>query len=396
MENSELERLLTDIESDRVERKASGKRIEEICEAICSFANDFPNHRVPGVLFIGAQNDGSCANLPITDPLLVMLADLRSNGNIYPFPSMVVQKRILNDCDMAVIIVHPSDLPPVKYKGLTCIRVGPRRATATADEEQRLIEKRRYNTSTPYDVHSIESSSIEDLDLELFKEQYLPSAIPSDVLEQNTRSDKQQLNSLRFLTPEGLATVSGILILGKHPREFIPGAYVQFLRIEGTTITDPIKDQKELHGPIAHLLRDLDQVLKINISVSSDVRVEDIETPRADYPIVALQQLIRNAVMHRTYESTNSPVRVFWFSDRIEIHSPGGPFGSVTKDNFAQPGNVDYRNPNIAEAMKNLGYVQRFGLGIPLAIDELKKNGNPRLDFIVEATNILAIVRKII
>ena len=395
MENSELERLLTDIESDRVERKASGKRIEEICEAICSFANDLPNHRVPGVLFIGAQNDGSCANLPITDPLLVMLADLRSNGNIYPFPSMVVQKRILNDCDMAVIIVHPSDLPPVKYKGITCIRVGPRRATATADEELRLIEKRRYNTSTPHDMHSIESSSIEDLDLELLKE-YLLSAIPSDVLEQNTRSDKQQLNSLRFLTPEGLSTVSGILILGKHPREFIPGAYVQFLRIEGTTITDPIKDQKELHGPIAHLLRDLDQVLKINISVSSDVRVEDIETPRADYPIVALQQLIRNAVMHRTYESTNSPVRVFWFSDRIEIHSPGGPFGSVTKYNFAQPGNVDYRNPNIAEAMKNLGYVQRFGLGIPLAIDELKKNGNPRPDFIVEATNILAIVRKII
>ena len=93
MENSELERLLTDIESDRVERKASGKRIEEICEAICSFANDLPNHRVPGVLFIGAQNDGSCANLPITDPLLVMLADLRSNANIHPFPSMVVQKK---------------------------------------------------------------------------------------------------------------------------------------------------------------------------------------------------------------------------------------------------------------------------------------------------------------
>lgn len=395
MENSELEELLTDIESDRVERKASAKRIEEICEAICSLANDLPNHRVPGVIFVGVRSDGSCANLPITESLLVKLADLRSNGNIHPFPYMLVQKRILNDCDMAVIIVHPSDLPPVKYNGLTCIRVGPRRATATADEEQRLIEKRRYNTSTPYDMHSAEGSSIEDLDLELLKE-YLLSAIPSDVLEQNTRSDKQQLNSLRFLTPEGLATVSGILILGKHPREFIPGAYVQFLRIEGTTITDPIKDQKELHGPIAHLLRDIDQVLKINISVSSDVRVEDIETPRADYPIVALQQLIRNAVMHRTYESTNSPVRVFWFSDRIEIHSPGGPFGSVTKDNFAQPGNVDYRNPNIAEAMKNLGYVQRFGLGIPLAIDELKKNGNPRLDFIVEATNILAIVRKII
>ena len=100
--------------------------------------------------------------------------------------------------------------------------------------------------------------------------------------------------------------------------------------------------------------------------------------------------------MHRTYESTYSPVRVFWFSDRIEIHSPGGPFGSVTRDNFAQPGIVDYRNPNIAEAMKNLGYVQRFGSGIPIAIDELHKNGSPPPDFIVENTHVLVTVKKII
>ncbi len=396
MEDSELEELLTDIESDRVERKSSAERIKEVCEAICSYANDFPNHRVPGVIFIGARNDGSCANLSITDPLLVKLADLRSNGNIHPFPSMVVQKRTLNDCDIAVIIVYPSDLPPVKYKGLTCIRVGPRRATATIEEEQRLVEKRRYGASIPYDMHPVDGSSIEDLDLELFEKEYLPSAIPSDIIEQNTRSIPEQLISLRFLTSEGLATVSGILVLGKHPREFMPGAYVQFLRIEGTVITDPIKDQKELHGPIAHLLRELEEVLKINVSVSSNVRAEDLEERRPDYPIVALQQLIRNAVMHRTYESTYSPVRVFWFSERIEIHSPGGPFGSVTRDNFAQPGIVDYRNPNIAEAMKNLGYVQRFGSGIPIAIDELHKNGSPPPDFIVENTHVLVTVKKII
>ncbi|MBW8042638.1 MAG: transcriptional regulator [Planctomycetes bacterium] len=396
MEDTELGKLLVDLESDRVERKASIAQIDRICEAICAFANDLPDHRKPGVIFVGATDDGSCADLPITDPLLVRLADLRSNGNIHPFPSMVVQKKTLNDCDIAVIIVYPSDLPPVRYKGLTCIRIGPRRAIATIEEEQRLIEKRRYGVSIPYDMHPVDGSSIEDLDLELFEKEYLPSAIPSDIIEQNTRSIPEQLISLRFLTSEGLATVSGILVLGKHPREFMPGAYVQFLRIEGTVITDPIKDQKELHGPIAHLLRELEEVLKINVSVSSNVRVGDLEERRPDYPIVALQQLIRNAVMHRTYESTYSPVRVFWFSDRIEIHSPGGPFGSVNRGNFAQPGIVDYRNPNIAEAMKNLGYVQRFGSGIPLAIGKLQNNGNPMPDFIVEDTNILVVVKKII
>lgn len=50
-----------------------------------------------------------------------------------------------------------------------------------------------------------------------------------------------------------------------------------------------------------------------------------------------------------------------------------GPFGQSTPSNFGQPGVTDYRNPNLAEVMKNLGYVQRFGLGIAIAKKNLKR-----------------------
>ena len=66
----------------------------------------------------------------------------------------------------------------------------------------------------------------------------------------------------------------------------------------------------------------------------------------------------------------------------------------MTRQNFAQPGITDYRNPHLAEAMKTLGYVQRFGIGIPLAQKELQKNGNPPLAFDVQDAHILAIVRR--
>ena len=125
-----------------------------------------------------------------------------------------------------------------------------------------------------------------------------------------------------------------------------------------------------------------------------DITSGDLERRTAPYPKVALQQLIRNAVMHRTYENTNTPVRVCWFNDRIEIVNPGGPYGSVTAANFGQPGITDYRNPNIAEAMKVLGFVQRFGVGIQTARAELAKNGNPPPVFQVEPTIILATVRR--
>ena len=113
-----------------------------------------------------------------------------------------------------------------------------------------------------------------------------------------------------------------------------------------------------------------------------------------DYPIVALRQLAQNAIMHRSYEATNAPTRIYWFSDRIEIHSPGGLYGQVTAENFGRPGVTDYRNPQVAEAMKSLGYVQRFGVGIQLARTELQKNGNPDPEFVFEPTAVLAIVRR--
>ena len=97
--------------------------------------------------------------------------------------------------------------------------------------------------------------------------------------------------------------------------------------------------------------------------------------------------------MHRVYEGTNAPIRITWFRNRIEINSPGGPYGNVTAANFGQPGITDYRNRHIAEAMSNLGYVQRFGVGIALARREMQKNGNPPIEFVVNADYVLAILK---
>jgi ATP-dependent DNA helicase RecG len=71
MDDNVLLHLLNDLESDRVERKASPSDSDRICEAICAFANDLPNHRQPGVIFIGVHDNGKCANLTINDDLLL-------------------------------------------------------------------------------------------------------------------------------------------------------------------------------------------------------------------------------------------------------------------------------------------------------------------------------------
>lgn len=395
MNARQLSTLMKDMESDRVERKESASDGDKIRQAICAFANDLPDHRKPGVIFVGVTDAGACANLRITDELLRTLADMRSDGNITPFPSMTVQKMKVRKCEMAVVTVLPADAPPVRYKGRVWIRVGPRRAIASAEEERRLTEKRRAR-DLPYDLRPAPSAAVGDLDLDIFRKTYLPASIPGEILEQNRRSVELQLASLRFLAPgkDRFPTNLGILSVGKDPRQFIPCAYIQFLRFEGKDLTAPVKDQKEIDGPLPELLRTLDETLQINISVATNLTGAAVEIRRPDYPIVALQQIARNAVLHRSYEGTNAPVRIHWFSDRVEIQNPGGPFGIVRPDNFGNPGVADYRNPHLAEAMKNLGYVQRFGIGIALARTELQKNGNPALEFVVEPTHVLAVLRR--
>lgn len=395
MTDEKLLALLANMESDRVERKEALGDRGAIRQAICAFANDMPNHASPGVIFVGIRDDGSCANLAITDELLRTLADMRSDGNILPIPTMAVQRRNLNGCDVAVVIVQPSDAPPVRYNGRIWIRVGPRRATASAEEERRLNEKRRAH-DLPYDLHPMRAASAADLDLELFRRSYLPATVAVEVLEENQRTIEQQLSSVRFVAAAEptIPTVVGILAIGKAPVDYVPGAYVQFLRISGTQLSDAITDQKGCHGPMSDLLRQMDELIKTNIRIATDVTSAATEIQRPDYPVSALQQLVRNAVMHRDYQTSNAPIRFTWFDDRVEIQNPGGPFGQVTRQNFGQAGITDYRNPNVAEVMRNLGFVQRFGVGIQIARKALEDNGNPPLAFDVQDNHVLAVVRR--
>ena len=142
----ELEAMMADLESDRVERKESlqGDSPARIREAVCAFANDLPDHRRPGVVFMGADDDGRPRGIEITDELLRQLADMKTDGNIVPPPTLTVGKHRLFGQDVAVVTVRPSDSPPARYRGRTWIRVGPRRAVASAQDERILSEKRRH------------------------------------------------------------------------------------------------------------------------------------------------------------------------------------------------------------------------------------------------------------
>jgi ATP-dependent DNA helicase RecG len=296
MTDDELLALFRLPESDRVERKENLADRDRVRQAICAHANDLPNHRATSVVFIGQRDDLSCAGLAVDDQLLLVLAGFRSDGRLLPFPTMHVRRAVIDGCEVAVVEVEPSDNPPVRLDGRTWIRVGPRRAIATAEEERRLVEKRRWG-SLPHDAHGVRGATIDDLDLRRFQLEYLPVAVSPEVLAENQRTQDHQLRALRLTHPDGTPTVTAVLVLGIEPRRWIPGAYVQFLRIDGANLTDPITDQRELAGTLANQLR------------------------------------------------------------------------------------------------QSLGFIERFGVGIPIARERLRANGNPPPEFTVEDAHVLVTVR---
>lgn len=241
----------------------------------------------------------------------------------------------------------------------------------------------------------VPTASIDDLDLRRFEEEYLPLAVDRAILAQNDRSIEQRLAAMKMIASDAnpTPTIAGLIVLGKNPRDFLPGAYVQFLRIAGSDLSDRVVDEALCDGPLMSLADRLDGKLDAHNRTSVDITSGPREIRTSTYPQAALQQLTLNAIMHRTYEGTNSPVHVYWFDDRIEINSPGGPYGAVSRANFGHPGLVDYRNPSLAESMRVLGLVQRYGAGLPIAKRHLRDNGQAEPEFQVDENWVHCTVR---
>lgn len=379
--------LLADRESDRIERTISTNNTAKFSEAICAFANDLPNHREPGYLFIGADDEtGMPSGLNVTDDLMKNLSALRSEGNILPIPAMTVERVVL-PCgnQVAVVIVTPSDLPPVRYKGRIYIRVGPRKGIAS-EQEERMLSERRIAGSRSFDATPLPEASLKDLSRPLFAG-YRESAIDPTIIEANHRSLEEQLASLRFFDlGTGRPTVAGMLLFGTNIRYFLPGAYVQFLRLPGTELAEDPIDQQQIDGDLLSIIKVIETKFRgtVDTRLHQDDGFKERETP--EYPERALRELILNAIMHRDYQS-HAPIKWYWFSDRMEIHSPGGLYGVVTPTTMET--SSDYRNPVIAEALHELGYVNRYGYGIQRAQKALTDNGNPRARFEITDRTVL-------
>ncbi len=387
--SNDLIKIINGGETDKVEFKESLANVDGIARAVCAQSNNLASGDGDGYILVGVADDKRLIGIAADDAEQQRLAQVRLDGRIVPTPNMTISIVELDGRKIAVLTVAPSSSPPVRLGGISYVRIGTATGKATPDEERQLTQQ-RVGIQLPFDARGVAGTTLEDLDIARFQLEYLPQAIAPEVLAENGRPVQQQLASLKLSDPAGVATPTGLLAIGRNPTNWLPSAYIQFRRVSGTNITDDTLDQTEYRGTIADVVRALEEKLSAHNVASLSIG-EGRHEIRSQFPMHALEQLLRNAIMHRDYEVI-TPIRVTWFVDKIQIDNPGGPFG-ISPANFGEPGYTAYRNPNIAELMKSIGLVERFGVGIAIARRELEAAGHPPLELKTEGNFTFCILR---
>ena len=137
-------------------------------------------------------------------------------------------------------------------------------------------------------------------------------------------------------------------------------------------------DRKEFSGPaseqLENALRFLMQNLRCN-AVIENVRREDVY----EIPLLALRELIANAILHRNY-LVHAFIQISVFDDRVEIISPGGLYDNLTMEEMFS-GFSRLRNPLLADVFRRMGIVEQWGTGIQRAVQQCAKAGLPAPEF---------------
>lgn len=166
-------------------------------------------------------------------------------------------------------------------------------------------------------------------------------------------------------------TYAAILLFGYEPQQWLPNATILATRFPGVAFTD-LYVKQDIAGTLPEQLYQAEAFAQANVrTVVRLVGLTHQET--REYPSEAVRELLVNAVAHRDYNQQGDNVHFNIFSDRIEVHSPGGLPGPVTLDNLLEA--RFSRNPVIVQVLADLGFVERLGYGLDRVVTSMRKNG---------------------
>ncbi len=357
METTELIEILARDEDSHHQFKANVTNEVSLAAEMLAFSNT-----QGGIIVIGANDDGTISGLTRED--MGRLSNLVSNAasqQVRP-PINPLTENIAMDGGL-VMVVHITEgisKPYMDKNGVIWVKSGPDKRKATSREEV----QRMYQSAAL--IHGDEIPSgipIGDIDERLFSAFY-ESQFEEPLADQEL--PLPQILSNLNLAKNGSLNIAGALLFAQNVQYRLPAFIVKCVTYPGIELDeDEYLDSQDVTGTLRQVFDDvLGFVLRQIRRVQGDQGVNSLG--ELEVPKIVFEELIANALIHRDYFVT-APVRVFVFSDRIEIISPGHLPNNLTIENIKN-GNSNIRNPILASFATKLLPYRGLGSGIRRAV----------------------------
>ncbi len=391
MTQYELETLLKELrtlpkESEWVEFKVNNSNHQEIGEYISALSNSACYHNKPyGYLVFGIE-DGTHKLVGTTfspkkekignqelENWLATLLTPRIDFNIYEF---TFEQKFF-----ALFRIQAARDIPVIFKGISYIRIGSyKKKLVDHPEKERKIwhvgkqsvfenEIAKANLSEDEILRLIDYPAFFDL---------LKLPLPDNkagIIERLLDEKIIQKQSKNF----NISNI-GALLFAKQLEEFEPinRKAIRIIFYEGN---NRIKTIREIDGQKGYaigfegLIKYLDDTLPANEIIDKALRKK-----ACMYPIIAIRELVANAMIHQDFRVSGSSPMVEVFDNRIEITNPGKPI--IDPLRFVDH-NPESRNERLARFMRRLNICEERGSGFDKVVFECEFNQLPAPEIIV-------------
>lgn len=360
----DIDKHINQPEGRRIEFKERVPGRNNIARTVIAFAND-----AGGEIFIGVRDNPREVTGISEEDLLKIEEQITNIIHNNCVPSILPEISFLQVYGKHIVKVEifKGNKPPYHLRGVrinegTYIRVG---STNRLADDEVIEELERQKRNIPFDAIPVYDLELDELDIRSFKEQFEE--------KNGEQVDRVLLQKLELFTEDqGKTLPTNALVLLSDDRirnKLFPYAKIECARFKGTVPGDFI-DQKTIDIQIGLQAEQAYQFILRHISQGSEY--EGVyRKDRWEYPVTAIREAIRNAVIHRDYSLKGKDIKIAIFDDKIEITSPGKLLPSVDFDDM-ESGQSDIRNKTLAPVFKRLGIIEQWGNGLRLIAEEMK------------------------
>lgn len=379
LSEAELRYIIEQGETATVEFKLSPPRPAELAERFCGMAN-----AQGGLVIIGVE-DTSLRIVGVRDVRLAVDVTLRAARQITPallLDPPEPEIYVLDEKQLIVVGVPPNHGPLYQSSGVCWIRRGSHTVPLNVAE---ILEIANNRGLVSWELQPISRATMEDIDLERVRSYLKLRSVRSHRNSRFKDSESVLLGlGCAIVTNSGqvVPTNAGLLFFGCDPQRYLPQSEIVCVVYRDELGIGGYVDRKIITGTLQELIDDAGTFL--NDYITREANIERWkQTDSRGYSLEAVREAIINAVVHRDYSRQGECIRIFFFADRIEVHSPGLLLPGITLEQMRQNEVISrLRNPVLANLLRDIpGYIERIGSGMRLMYYETRKIGLPEPQF---------------